>query len=176
MKNVFKQFPFSKRYYLMHPWKFLCDVWTNLCNAWQRATKGYCSTDVINFNDWFLEIAPDMLRELSDGHSYPGNKEFDTYEKWQDWLYKQADNLLACRKESLEEQNEYKEEYIKTLDKIEYEKLENGFVQVKFDDSSEAIAIHEKYLKRDEELYKERQERLQFTLNELGRNWFHLWD
>lgn len=176
MKNVLNQFSYKWSYYLTHPWKLFYEIWTNFHNAWERATKGYCYIDVANFDTWFLEIAPEMLKKLSKGHSYPGNEEFDSYEKWQNWLQEQANNLIACRDENIENKNEYRDEFLKTLEQVHYEKLENGFTQIKFDDSPDAIIIRDKYYKRNKELYEERQNLLQLTLSELCRNWFHLWD
>ena len=177
MKNVLFDFSYRPRYYITKPWKFFHEIGVNLRNAWHRITKGYCYMDVCNFDSWFLEVAPAMLRELSNGDAYPDNDGFDTYEKWQEWLRKQADNLEACREENIENQNEYKEEFYRTLENIRFQRnTPEGGTTITFSDEPDVIAIRDKYFARNAELYNERCVRLQATLNELGRHWFHLWD
>lgn len=177
MKNVLFDFSYRPCYYLTHPLKFLHEIKVNLRNAWSRIARGYCYMDVCNFDSWFLEIAPEMLRELSNGDAYPDNDGFDTYEKWQSWLREQADNLAACREENVEDKNEYKDEFYRTLENIRFQqRTSEGSLTITFSDEPDVTEIRDKYFARTLELHEERTARLQSTLNELGRHWFHLWD
>ena len=68
----------STKYYITHPWKWIKETYYNFKNAWKRAINGYCYPDWCNFDEWFKEIAPSMLRDIADkGYGYPGVKPFD---------------------------------------------------------------------------------------------------
>lgn len=110
--NVFKNYTHPKNYYWSHPFKFLKETFYNFSDAKMRACKGYCYSDVWNLDDWFCEIIGKMLRDLADrGTAYPGEGEFDTPEKWHDWLYSIADLFEGV---SEDEKNEYFEKMIRT--------------------------------------------------------------
>ena len=96
MMNVLTDFPYQPRYYITHPWKFVAQCGRNMHAAWQRITKGYCYRDTWNMDDWFLSVAPPMLRAIADDISYPGNDEFPTKEAWHDYLYGLAARFENC--------------------------------------------------------------------------------
>lgn len=172
--NVFNDFPYSKQYYLTHPWKFFKECWINLTNAWMRATKGYCYTDLWNTDDWFLEIFPKMLRHLAAEHNaYPGSPPFDTSEKWERWLIEMAENLEYVASDS-DEENEYVDEFMAAMDHCREVRKEAGAITYELDD--EGKEIRDKYFKRVEELIKTRQEVLEDSMAELGLYLRNLWD
>ena len=48
----------------------------------QRAKRSYSDADWFDMDSWFLEVIPKMLREFSNGMSYPGREPWETPEKW----------------------------------------------------------------------------------------------
>lgn len=78
--NVLTYFPYTKRYYLTHPWRFFRQCWYNLYHAWERVTKGYCGLDVCEMSSFLLELIPNMLDKLKEINvGYPVNM---TEEQW----------------------------------------------------------------------------------------------
>ena len=134
MTNVFS-WPYSRIYYLTHPWKWFAQLWKNLKCGWQRATKGYCDYDVWNMDSWLLELLPPMLRELANDPvgAYPGVEPFETPEKWHYWLLKMAVRFLELQDDWTESRNEYDEEYMRLIDEAKVmEKKEDGSVRCNF--------------------------------------------
>ena len=174
--NVF-QWPLTKRYYLTHPWKWIKELGQNIRAAWSRATKGYCGMDVWNYSDWFLSITPAMFRHLADhGSAYPGRAPFDTPEKWSDWLHSVADALDGCTEEFLDTQNEYRDDYFKTLLDARVEKKDGKFVRLEWEDSQELRDLTQLYRLREEELWKDRNARLKDTIEQIVTYFDELWD
>lgn len=64
--NVFKDFVCTKKYYLTHPFAFFKELKINLKNCRDRIVKGYCFSDIADFDTWLLTILPRMLQELQD--------------------------------------------------------------------------------------------------------------
>ena len=177
--NALFDFSYTKRYYLLHPLKFLKEVKTNLRNAWMRISKGYCYTDIWNFNTWFCEIAPQMLRYLAEhGCAYPGFGEFDTPEKWHDWLHSMADIIDTFYDEDFwfETKNEYYQEWT-TLWDFHNNKHPNLTVTCEYDTSEEHFKlVRELYYARMKEINNERQELINNTFMVLAKNFDTLWD
>jgi len=152
MLNVFKSYPYSRRYYLLHPWKWVYHTWRNWKNAWARATKGYCGEDWWDMDIWTLEILPQMLDELAaKSHAYPGNEEFDTPEKWERFLKGLAANLRLCTEDAANQMNEY------------------------YNDGN-WLENKDKYFARAKEVYEEQEAIREETFKEIGRVLPMLWD
>jgi len=161
--NPLTDFPFNKRYYLTHPWKFFNDCWSNLKNAKMRIIRGWCWSDLWNMDNYLMEIIPDMLRTLaSDGQTYPGREPFETPEKWHSWLYYAADELDSCKEENYEKKNEYYEAYIKRLKDWKL--------------NAETAEEDKKYFTRDIELHKEAIAKRTKILSEIIKYFDWLWD
>lgn len=159
--NVFS-FSLDWRYYLRHPIAFLKDIKYKTIAAYHRVRYGYCDVDVWELCEWFLTIMPQMLRQLAgDGVAYPGNEEFDTEEKWEAWLQQLADNLEKLQDEEWEKENPFYDDFY-ALDWR--------------DDSEAAKAMRDNWVKATIELQTTRQNLIENCMNELGRNFFHLWD
>ena len=175
--NVLKDFPYSKRYYLTHPWKWFEEIWLNLRAAYQRVTKGYCYTDVWNMDDWFLTIFPNMLRELADKHcAYPGVEPFETPEKWEAWLRDMASKLEYCGRD-IDEDNEYYEAYFKSYDmRAIMTPSTDQIISIPTVSEEERKELFKKYSARSQELTNEEQKVLEETMAELGRHFRNLWD
>lgn len=156
--NVLKDWAHSRRYYLTHPWKWFKEIGQNLRSAWERATKGYCYSDVWNIDLWLLNILPAMFRDMAaSGCGYPGpGTEFDTPEKWRDHLLAMADVLESLQFENYwEDANEYKDEYLHSPTRNEVKEL---------------------FFAREQELYEQRQQLLQDTFLTLAYNLDKYWD
>lgn len=163
--NVLTDFPYSKRYYLTHPWKFFKDCYLNIKYAKQRICRGWCWVDMIDMNDYLMEIIPDMLRCMArDSWGYPGREPFETPEKWSAWLYYIAGELEECKEENYEKRNEYYEEYMK-----QFEDPNRNI-------NSPQTELDKKYFAREKELYEEAVKRRTKALTEAIKFWDYLWD
>ena len=101
-RNIFKAI---KRFFRKLKW------------AYQRATKGYCEFDVWDMSMWFIDVVPNMLEDLANnGHGYPGNSQFDTFEKWSTYLKDLADKFRQADEDYCEERNLYEDEFNKRVD------------------------------------------------------------
>ena len=132
-------------------------------NVWQRATRGWCVSDVWEMYPWMGTVIPDMLRYLAK-HSagYPGDEQFSTPESWQDWLNSVADVLEYAAIEDIDE-NEYRKLYDQAMNSVgisSYDKIE----------------IKDKYLEMEKEIAKAKQKSAEDAMNQLGKNFFNLWD
>jgi len=156
------------KYYLKKPWKWFRELKWNIQNAWQRTTKGYCYLDWANFDMWFKEIAPQMLKEMAvHGHGYPGVSPFETPEDWSSWLRHMANQIEKCQDEN--DGNEYYEPYINSLMKNPKEALTE-------EETEEKRELREKYYERWLELTNEHKELFKKTMYEILEHWDYLWD
>jgi len=156
--NVLWDFPYPTKYYLTHPLKFFKHLRINIRDARMRMRKGYCLSDVWNMDLWFLDVFPPMLRDLAEkGQAYPGPEtDFDTPEKWHDWLNSVADRLEECKEDNYEKKNEYYKD----------------FYSSNFKDKE----LTKKYIQRDQELAEEAHQKLKDTMAEIAQNFYMLWD
>lgn len=166
MKMNVWRFPCSKRYYLTHPLKWIKQVWRSCRDTYMRARYGYTYSDVWNWDIWFLATAVPMLRYLADHSSaYPGNEEFDTPEKWEQWLHHVADLLESGDKEWQDVQNEYHEDY---MNELVYTPAAELF--------SKPSELFYKYAARAEELSDEGEANIIEAFAQIGKNFYALWD
>lgn len=169
-------FPYRKRYYLTHPLKWFKQLGHNIRAAWMRCTRGWCYYDVWDWDNWFMHTVPPMFRHLAEyGCGYPGFEPFETPEKWHDWLIKMADQIENCTEDAQEKNNEYYEEYIEhIMDNWEPPKKdENGFYTYPHHERTE---LDEKYFAREKELGEKAEEDIKDALNQIGENFYRLWD
>ena len=175
--NVLRQFSYSKRWYLTHPWLFFKDCWINLKNAKMRVVRGWCWPDLWGMSDYLLELLPDMLKTLAAKNTgYPGIEPFETPEKWNAWLFDMAAKLEHCREEIWEKDHEYYEDFMKSLDDWEHKITvdENGNHIYKVIDRNEELS--KKYFAREAELASDAQKRIEKCFVELGKHFQSLWD
>lgn len=171
--NCLTDFPYSIRYYLTHPHKFIRQCWMNIKAAWQRITKGYANYDIWDMDHYILEILSRMLRQLATrANGYPGHEPFTTYEEWIKWLQAMATRLEALQTNWTETQNEYEEEYFNALE-ARRQIIDN---QIIYAQDNELKILHDKWLKRAEELNEQQQVETIKVFEELGRYWYLLWD
>lgn len=81
--NVLADYPYTKHYYLTHPWAFLCHTKVNFVNAWNRITKGYCYADLWNY-DWYVESLIEKTLEefISKMNGWHPTEEIKTFEEY----------------------------------------------------------------------------------------------
>ena len=160
--NVLK-LPMPFRYYVRHPLRFLHYFSRSLKNAKLRIVKGWCPNDVWEMYMWLGTVLPDMLRYLADKcMGYPGDNEFSEPNKWTDWLNSVADILEYAASEDGDE-NEYCKLYHQ--------------IMVSPDSSTlDKIAIKDKFLRREEEIGFNKQLAAEDAMDQLGKNFFRLWD
>lgn len=92
--NVLTYFPYSRRYYIFHPWAFITQIFRNLCAAYSRATRGYCYGDMWSMDRHWDLLLEAMLTDFTESAvGWPESKEFPTFEDYQFFLHSQA-NLL----------------------------------------------------------------------------------
>lgn len=168
--------PYSKRYYLTHPWKWFKELWSNIKAAYMRARYGWCYTDAWECGYWLLEVMPQLLRHIANhGCGYPGYGRFDTYEKWRDWLLEMANKLVALQEDNWYAQNEYEEQFNANHGIRLKKKTESG-IMVSYEYTPEEKEISKKYFARMHELNNEREK----VLKEVGAELFSkipaLWD
>ena len=168
--------PYNKRYLITHPWQWFRCAWRNIRDAWRRSVYGWTYGDVWDWDNWFLHVAPDMLRYMADhGSAYPGREPFTTPEKWHDWLHEMADLLDTGREDWQEAHNEYYKEYMdKLMDKWEpWKPDENGMYHAPAPQRTE---LDDKYFARADELAKQGEANVRRAMTLLGEHLFELWD
>jgi len=176
--NVLTDFPYRKSYYLTHPWKFFKELYWNARNGWRRMTRGYCGMDKWNFDNWFLEIVPNMLDDLADNAcGYPGNDEFPTPESWSTFLHNLANDLRLCTEEAADKMNEYYEDYLHSFESDRLtEEDEDGNLRVNLRHTPEGEEIAKKYFARCKEIEAEQEAIREEAFARLGRVLPLIWD
>lgn len=176
--NTLTDFPYTKRYYLIHPWAWVKELYRNIRNAWMRATKGYCYTDVWNWDSWFCSAVPPMLRHMADhGSAYPGVEPFETPEKWYSWLYEMAECIERLQYDDwIDDNNEYSKEYHQSFEDEIYEEEHTNGPHVTFSNKLPREEIRKLYYERCKELNEVRQQVLKDLGCELFSHFDKLWD
>lgn len=169
--NVFS-LPYTKRYYLTHPLKFVRQCARNIKQAYKRIRYGWCNYDAWDFDAWFCSVVPPMLRKLAEGDSWP-DQEFNSIEEWHTWLLDMAAKIEKMQYDNwMDSKNEYAADYNKT-----FEDSDNLTVSNYYEHSSlTKEEIHTRYFERAKEIALTRQQDLEEVFVELGRNIDALWD
>lgn len=175
--NVLIDFPYTKRYYLLHPWKWFKHLFINIKDFWLRGTKGYTYSDVWNFDSWFCSVVPPMLRHMAEyGSAYPGVEPFGTPEEWHTWLNKMADDIEHIQCDIWYDiNNEYAKEYHQSFEDEFYEK-EHPNVTVTFSNTMPRDEVRKLYYEKSKELNKSRQAALNAVFKEFSTHFDCLWD
>jgi len=172
--NVFKDYRgYSRRWMITHPWLYFKYGYYNLKAAWQRATKGYADRDVWDIDTWFLQVFPAMLKQLSQNtNGHPCS--FKSYEEWTEFLYQLAMDFEKCQDDEGNDENEYYEDYMKSLDDIKWKRDENGCLT--WDTHEHHDEISKLYFDRMKETSEERQKLLEDCFARTGKNLYAMWD
>jgi len=154
--------PYTKHYYLTHPWKWFSQLGKNLRDVYRRAKYGWTYADVWDMDYWIMNTFPPMLRHMADhGSAYPGRGRFDTPEKWHTWLHAMADLIESGLEDRQNECNEYYKEYIEHL----------------FDpDKLRVIEMDRDYYRRAAEIGEDATDNVALAMTELGKEFYNLWD
>lgn len=98
--NVFKQYYAPMRY--PSNWKRNARLFFRQFKwAYQRATRGFADSDTWDMDSWLLDLLHDSLNYLAENTiSYPADKEFDTFEKWANYLKDIAQKLYQAQEEN----------------------------------------------------------------------------
>ena len=140
------------KYYLRHPLKFFSSLWKILKRAYQRVTRGWCDMDAWEMDNWFITIAPQMIRKIAvDGWGYPGIGKWDTPEKWNSYLFSLADMISGLSKESIDAKNKYYKKYMDSFT------LHEGIISTKedYDIGKEYFDEHKRLIKERDDMKKE---------------------
>lgn len=171
--NALNDFPYKKRYYLTHPWKFFQECWWNIEAAIARATKGHAWRDSAEMDEFLLHLIPSMLRDIANGHAYPGVEPFETPEKWENWC-----NALADVFESVQEENwsvgrnEWENKWLYAFEILH----PHPNLTISADMSQEeAEEICKLYWEREQELWNERESIIQDAYAQLVKYHSMLW-
>lgn len=171
--NVLNDFPYRKRYYFSHPWKFFYEAWSNIKALFARATKGHAWRDSAEMDEFLLHIIPSMLRDIAKGHAYPGTEPFETPEKWEDWCNSLADIFESVQEENWEEgRNEWQEKWEEAFDILH--PIPN-FTTTHDMTQEEAEEICRCYWERQQELWAEREKIIQDAYARLAKYHSMLW-
>lgn len=146
--------------------------------AYQRVTKGYADCDTFDLDSYYLNIFNGTLNYLADNHwGYPGNKEFDTDEKWTAYLKEMANCFYRAN-----ESNEFYDtpeadkwyEWIKEHPASWEEAEVNG---VKLNQYNRAEGPYDKSMIEEEKILSYRREKdMEKGIDMLKRVFFQLWD
>lgn len=151
------------RYYLRNPFILFRDVRLMVRNVKMRIKRGWCPSDAWEWHYWFGTVAPEMFRYLAEhGMTYPGNDEFDTPEKWHDWLNSVADVIEYASNEE-DDENEYRKLFSQAMNSVGVSTLDK-------------MEIKDKYIEREEEIAFNRQLSIEDAMSQIGKNYFQLWD
>lgn len=168
--------PYTKRYYLIHPIKFVKDIIQIGKDVYRRARYGWTWQDVWNWDTWFLATTPDMLDYLAEhGVAYPGKSPFETPEKWHDWLHLTAKMLRTGSDKWQRDHNEYYEGYSQYLadNWPQPYKDENGVLHQEVPKPNDTT---KKYYAHADELHKLGCENIEFAMKEIGKYFHDIWD
>lgn len=177
--NVYKDFPYSRRYYLTHPWKWIRHCLDNISSGFSRAKKGYCFSDIADFDQWLLTILPAMLKEIADKDiSFPGQEPFETAEKWSQWLKSLAEDFAALQDDWAETKNEYEEPYHELMRQWRIETIdENGMKTTRFVGTNDQKTQELKKLWMERSLSLQRQQQLATdkAFTKLAQHLYKIW-
>lgn len=167
---------YSPKYYLTHPWKWFGQLGRNIRAAHMRCTRGWCYSDVWDWDSWFMHTVPEMFRHLADkGNAYPGQEPFETPEKWRDWLHKMADQIESCTEEAQEKNNEYYKDYMKHIMDKYAPPEEDGEGNLIWP-HQERTELDDKYFNRCKELGQQAQTDIEDVMDQLGKHFYKIWD
>lgn len=182
---IFTKTGYKLSYSLTHPHKVFMHWCRDIQCAWQRANKGYCFRDLWGIDMWFIEIMPNMLKELKERKmGYPVY--FNSEEEWNAVL----DETIQCFKEANSETttfvNPYEEEYCKKILPIWVSQFSNtevsdtGYYTLKhineMDVSDELKELDKKYYEKEIEKDKYINDNKKKALELFVKYFDSLWD
>ena len=167
-------FPYHKRYYITHPWKWFNDLYWNVRNFWHRGRYGYAYVDVWNLGDWAPRVIAEALRYLAKHHhGYPGYVPWETPEKWAEHLKYLANQFQRCAdlmdgECETDERNEYKKAF--------EERAHRDYTIWTFGRTPEEDELRNKYFERCKELQEVDKCYAREVFGFFGENLMRYWD
>lgn len=162
------------RYYIVRPCRWFRDCGRKARDWYHKIKFGWTYSDVWNWDCWFIETVPPMLRYLAkNACGYPGIEPFETPEKWSVWLENIATLIETASESYQDKHNEYYEEYIGGLVASDRWIDEFGLVHSRIEDKD---ILREKYFAREKELAAEGQKNIEIAMCELGKYFYYIWD
>ena len=161
--NIFKNYCYTKRYYIFHPWEFVSQTFRNIKFAWQRATKGYCDYDCWSIDHYLLDLLPELFDNFRRNlHGHPASF---TEEEWDNFLLKEIIEPLRNAQEEQEvEINEFETE------------VYNHFNDKSFTDMNCPQELWDKYMKREKEIDDWRDKQMRRAFTSIIMNFWSFWD
>ena len=167
----------------------------------QRVVRGYSDRDVWDMKYWFLEVVPDMLRQLKDTkHGSPAvlgeervdemgrrvndscHAEWDTILERLVFLFHEADEETCVRKNPMEERHreiraEFKERYGELGEGIEVKGEKREMRRLHFpDEIPEYEEAERSYWEEERKLEEYRNECKEEAFRLFSKWFWHLWD
>lgn len=69
MRRVAFHFPYRKKYYILHPWVFLTELWLEFSDFVKRGLYGWCPRDSFALDDYLSSFMDQAVREVKGwGH------------------------------------------------------------------------------------------------------------
>lgn len=170
MKNDMSVFTlgYRKRWYLMHPLKFIKEIYWDCRNFIHRGRFGFGYCDVWCMDQYLIKVIPKMLRHLAKhGCGYPGVEPFNTPEKYDAWLNRLASDFEKCDMNDIDAHNEFAEAYYKVIEE-HLGKKEELTVEDKI--------LEKKYFNRNEQLQEQNDINIVKAYKELAEHHNILWD
>lgn len=169
-----------KRYYLLHPLKWLRDIALSFKWAYQRMTRGFADVDWYNLYDWLIDVLAPMFEEYAENH-YGHPAIAFTDEQWTQYLSDIARHLRNASEDQTVELNQFKEEHDAYIE-ARFGSLyawtdEHGNVHHSLPEAPEfGKEISDKYYAKMREIDEWRLKEAQTALKMIGDFFFDMWD
>ena len=134
--------------------------------AWQRATRGYCDSDVWDLDTFYLDLFYATLIRFADTtNGYPGTDEFPTPESWDKYLRDMAIDFYRAQ-----ESNDY---YAHPAEDAWWEEVQNETPQNMLSKPTEKSI---KMCAEAADLAEKRTKDVEAGLKKMNHVFFNLWD
>lgn len=157
--NVFRnpKYPLTS----FHNVKITVKMFFHSCKyAYQRVTRGYADCDLWDLDDYYLTLFTNTLNSFADNTiSYPGNKQFPSYESWIKYVRELALDFLKA--------NEANDFFNHPKEDIWWEQAQQG--------EPTKEAVHD-MVNESNAIAQMRERSLHKGLDKFKDNFYHLWD
>ena len=173
-------FPYTLRYYLTRPWKWLHDFYWNLRNFYHRGRYGFAYVDVWNFCDWYPRVGAAALHYLAS-HNEGYSTTYNSIDEWRAHIHQLADQLEEVADCSAmtytDDKNEYYQQFLDLMDAgTTTTKQENGKTVYGFIAPEGFEEVQRQYFEREKELTDGGHIRAIQTYIKLAEDLTSLWD
>ena len=159
---------FRRGYYKWRPSTFFSNIrhfFRTLKWGWQRATKGYCDSDLFDFDSFHTDLLIHALDEFAaDLNGAPDqyfDHENDSTKPWKDYLHEIRDHLYNSVEENGVQKNEYADRFFNK--KIQKNKKQWAYIK-------------RQYFRREREIAEWQDNEFKKGMEMLVKVHRHLWD